>query len=267
MPITSCNSDGKPGFSWGKTSKCWTYTPGDEASKNKAKSNCIKQAIAIEGPERFKAIQEGHSKGELDDVMKAIISDPTSTLDEVTCAASLYQGQPLDRIIINDIIKNKGKESAQASVLKSISDAGKDKLRTILATLRAQEQLYFTSHWQSAGSNFYGQHLLFERLYDAQQDQYDALAEKLVCACGKEIVDPVKQITIEKELLTDWVKTDNAVERGLASEKELQGQIKATYDYLKEHNELTPGLDDYLLALSNEHDTNSYLLGQVEGGK
>ena len=84
MPITSCNSDGKPGFSWGKTSKCWTYTPGDEASKNKAKSNCIKQAIAIEGPERFKAIQEGHSKGELDDVMKAIISDPTSTLDEVT---------------------------------------------------------------------------------------------------------------------------------------------------------------------------------------
>ena len=259
MPLKKCNENGVGGWKWGDQGKCYTGPDG--------KKNAIKQAIAIEGADKFKAIQEGHSKGELDDVMQAIISDSTSTLDEVTCAASLYQGQPLDRIIINDIIKNKGKESTQASVLKSISDAGKDKLRTILATLRAQEQLYFTSHWQSAGSNFYGQHLLFERLYDAQSDQYDALAEKLVCTCGKEIVDPLKQITIEKDLLTDWVKTENAVERGLASEKELQGQIKSTYDYLKENNELTPGLDDYLLALSNEHDTNSYLLGQVEGDK
>lgn len=54
MPIKHCEKDGKPGFSWGNTNKCWTYDPKSEASKKKAKANCIKQAIAIEGPDKFK---------------------------------------------------------------------------------------------------------------------------------------------------------------------------------------------------------------------
>jgi hypothetical protein len=46
MPIKHCTVDGKPGFKWGDSGHCYTYTVGDEASKTAAKSKAIKQAVA-----------------------------------------------------------------------------------------------------------------------------------------------------------------------------------------------------------------------------
>jgi hypothetical protein len=53
MPIKSCTENKKPGYRFGNTNKCWTYTLGDEASRKKAKQNCIKQGYA-EDPNHFK---------------------------------------------------------------------------------------------------------------------------------------------------------------------------------------------------------------------
>lgn len=46
MPIKSCTTDGKPGYKWGESGKCYTYTPGDKASMKAAKAKAIKQAVA-----------------------------------------------------------------------------------------------------------------------------------------------------------------------------------------------------------------------------
>ena len=46
MPIKACSMDGKPGYKWGDSGKCYTYTPGSEASKKAAKAKAIKQAVA-----------------------------------------------------------------------------------------------------------------------------------------------------------------------------------------------------------------------------
>lgn len=54
MPIKHCKKDGKSGFKWGNSAKCWTYTAGDKASMMAAKKACIRQAIAIAGPQKFK---------------------------------------------------------------------------------------------------------------------------------------------------------------------------------------------------------------------
>ncbi len=49
MPIKQCSDkDGKPGFKYGDSGHCYTYTPGDEASKKAAKSKAVKQGQAIE---------------------------------------------------------------------------------------------------------------------------------------------------------------------------------------------------------------------------
>jgi hypothetical protein len=42
MPIGRCTEGGKPGVKWGATGKCYTYTPGNEASRKAA----IKKAQA-----------------------------------------------------------------------------------------------------------------------------------------------------------------------------------------------------------------------------
>lgn len=46
MPINSCSSNGKPGFKWGDSGKCYTYTEGNESSKNEARKKAESQAAA-----------------------------------------------------------------------------------------------------------------------------------------------------------------------------------------------------------------------------
>lgn len=48
MPVRSCTSKGKPGFKYGDAGKCYTYTVGDAASKNRAFNKAVKQGQAIE---------------------------------------------------------------------------------------------------------------------------------------------------------------------------------------------------------------------------
>jgi hypothetical protein len=47
MPVKSCEENGKPGYKYGDSGKCYTYTPKDEVSRNKAKKQAIIQGIAI----------------------------------------------------------------------------------------------------------------------------------------------------------------------------------------------------------------------------
>ena len=47
MPVQRCTLNGKPGFRWGKSGKCYTYDPGSETSKNRAKKKAILQGAAI----------------------------------------------------------------------------------------------------------------------------------------------------------------------------------------------------------------------------
>ena len=47
MPLMKCSEDGKPGWKYGEQGKCYTYTPGNEASNKAAKLKAAKQGVAI----------------------------------------------------------------------------------------------------------------------------------------------------------------------------------------------------------------------------
>ena len=47
MPIQPCTKNGKPGFKWGKSGKCYPYTPGNKVSKTSARKKAAKQAAVI----------------------------------------------------------------------------------------------------------------------------------------------------------------------------------------------------------------------------
>jgi len=55
MPLMRCRLDDKPGYKWGEEGKCYTYEPGNEKSRAKAKLKAIKQGfvIAKRSGERF----------------------------------------------------------------------------------------------------------------------------------------------------------------------------------------------------------------------
>jgi len=46
MPVKECEDNSKSGFKWGDSGKCYTYTPNNEVSRNKAKKKAIIQGIA-----------------------------------------------------------------------------------------------------------------------------------------------------------------------------------------------------------------------------
>jgi DNA-binding ferritin-like protein len=133
----------------------------------------------------------------------------------------------------------------------------------VLAVLRAQYLSYQTSHWQVVGGSFYGNHLLFERLYKSVEEQVDQLAEKIVGFLGGEAVGLVYQMEKIHMLCGQWGRISCNHKRGLQSEADLQQAIKIAYEAITQEGMMSLGLDDWLMATANEHESNTYLLQQA----
>ena len=138
-----------------------------------------------------------------------------------------------------------------------------EKLNEILACLRAQYLSYQTSHWQVAGSHFYQEHLLLERLYQSVTEQVDVLAEKISGLIGSDQVSLEKQIPKMSVFLGSWASIPDHIRRGLTSEEVLQKLLKKSYDEITDRGLMTLGLDDFLMATANAHEENIYLLQQT----
>jgi len=57
MPVMSCRSKGKPGYKYGESGKCYTYTAGNTQSRVAARNRAEKQGRAIS---ISKAREAGH---------------------------------------------------------------------------------------------------------------------------------------------------------------------------------------------------------------
>lgn len=138
-------------------------------------------------------------------------------------------------------------------------------LQGLLGLFHAVYWLHWTTHWQTNGDPFYGDHQLFAKLYEAMPEEIDVLAEKLVQMYGREAVAVEHHLPLVGRWLSGWRDTD-PVGRCLAAERELQGALKQTYDALKASGTISLGLDDFLMSVANDHETHLYLLQQRMGG-
>lgn len=136
-------------------------------------------------------------------------------------------------------------------------------LAHLLAYLRAMYLSYQTSHWQTKGPTYYGDHLLFQRLYESVQGEIDALAEKIVGYVGPAGVNLNGQADLIATVSSGLAQIPNHHQRGLESEMEFQHHVKSAYDAIKSAGMMTLGLDDFLMATASAHETNTYLLQQV----
>ena len=136
-------------------------------------------------------------------------------------------------------------------------------LTEVLACLRAQYLSYQTSHWQVVGGSFYGNHLLFERLYKSVQEQVDQLAEKIAGYLGGDPLDLNRQVETIYNFTLDWGRISCHHKRGVRSEEDLQEAVRVAYEGVKAANAMTLGLDDWLMATANSHEENTYLLQQT----
>lgn len=138
-----------------------------------------------------------------------------------------------------------------------------DQLQWLLSCLRAQYWSYQQSHWQTSGVAAYGDHLLFERLYQSVVDQTDTLAEKMVGMYGPFAVDGLDLGAKFEFWIRQWSAVPDHHDRGLFSESCFQDCCSKTYQLLKAEFAISLGMDDFLMSMASAHETNQYLLGQV----
>lgn len=140
-------------------------------------------------------------------------------------------------------------------------DANTNTLAGVLAALRAVHWSHWTSHWQAAGGPYYGDHLMLERLYNAVTEEIDTLAEKMVDMCGAASVDPVVQAHMMTRVLEAQQDAD-PIRRAYKVEMLLQSILATAFQRLEASRELSLGMNDFLAATANAHETALYLLNR-----
>jgi DNA-binding ferritin-like protein len=156
---------------------------------------------------------------------------------------------------------------AQLHAPHETSDIGHE-LTYHIAWLRVLSIWFQHAHWATKGSTFYGDHLLFERIYGEIAGEIDGLAEKAVGLTGPDAVDTHTACKLIGEMLASYPSPSRASEAtmiaatGLAIVKDYMHTVEETYKGLKESGSLTLGLDDLLMALHNKLEGFVYLLKQ-----
>ena len=143
-----------------------------------------------------------------------------------------------------------------------------DKLSKIAAlyisTLRAIGIIHQNNHWLSKGTNFYGSHLLFERIYKSSVEDLDLAAEKFVGLFGPDCLDYKLQADLLSKVISKYNElSSKPFEQSLAIEKEFLKLSQDAYNSFKsEGGKLSLGLDDLIMSISSSREESVYLLQQ-----
>ncbi len=132
------------------------------------------------------------------------------------------------------------------------------------ASLRAIYLIHQFSHWTTKGLGFYGDHLLFERLYKSAADNADLAAEKFIGLFGEDAMDYALQQEYIAKMLTKY--QDHAMEKlmlGLSVEKDFLAFSEQVYAEMEKEGSLSLGLDDMLMSIASDREGACYLLQQA----
>lgn len=154
-------------------------------------------------------------------------------------------------------------------------------LSGLLTILKGLALVHQTHHWQTSGTAFYADHLLFERLYNESLDLIDQVAERAVGVDGPDVVDPFLLATGVLMVVShvcgyvqgdpqptslEVVTPDMMVHRSLRGEVTLLKAVGKTLEDLRTRGTLTPGTSNLLEGVADKHEAFVYLLKQRDAG-
>lgn len=163
-----------------------------------------------------------------------------------------------------------------SGIAKLAADASNpaDHLALLVVWHKALAFIHQAHHWQTRGSNYYGDHLLFMRIYEGIVPLVDQLAERAVGLGGPEKVAVGTQLSLLNQLIEHLyldvsadVSPDMMPGLSLKAEEQLLEFMRASYDMLDKAGTLTMGVDDLLQAIASKHEEFVYLLKQRVGGE
>jgi DNA-binding ferritin-like protein len=131
-----------------------------------------------------------------------------------------------------------------------------------VAYLRAIYLTHQNSHWITKGKTFYGDHLLFERIYKSSSENADSAAERMIGLFGSDALDPQLQLQFIHKIL-EKISGDDPMETSIEIEKQFLQFSQSFYDTVKKEGKLSLGLDDLVMSIASDRESAVYLLGQA----
>lgn len=133
-----------------------------------------------------------------------------------------------------------------------------------IATLRAISLIHQHNHWTTKGVTFYGDHLLFERLYNSALEDLDLAAEKFIGIFGDDCLDYDLQADLLHKVMLNYKNLEGApVAMSLTAEKDFLKFSNDAYECFEKEATLTLGLDDMIMAIASKREEAVYLLKQT----
>jgi DNA-binding ferritin-like protein len=123
------------------------------------------------------------------------------------------------------------------------------------------------SHWTTQGNDFYGDHLMFQRLYEAAQEDLDLAAEKFIGLFGVDCLDYSMQADLVHKVLLKYKGVEDPLNKCIAVEEEFVKFSKAAYDCFEKEGKMTLGLDDMVMSIASKREESLYLLRQAKGSE
>ena len=132
-------------------------------------------------------------------------------------------------------------------------------MRGLLTYTRALVQMYQNFHWKASGVNSYGDHELYQRLYDGVHGEIDQLAERILGTGGD--LDPVTDGAAAAKML-DGMTSNSSSAADFPAEA-----VKAEETYLELIKKVlsadtSDGVDDLLQGIASLHEEHLFLLRQ-----
>lgn len=148
----------------------------------------------------------------------------------------------------------------------------------LVSCTRTLSHLYQSFHWQTSGAQYYGDHLLYERLYSKVDKEVDGIAERAIGLMNNpKVVHPLAIVT-HMNFMIGFLLPEGDISPGempivlLKAEQHYTGYVadmisslKKSASILGNSNIYNDGVEDLLQGLVSAHQENIYLLQQRIG--
>lgn len=141
-------------------------------------------------------------------------------------------------------------------------------LSVLLVHLKFLAFVHQNHHWTTKGDPFYGDHLLFSRLYECVTGEIDSIAEKAIGLGSTSNVDLALTTSQLFKLVQGYGMTSTIpqptelAKRSYLAEMNFLKVTAHLVEHMKANCTLTRGLDNLLAGIEDKHEGNVYLLKQ-----
>lgn len=158
-------------------------------------------------------------------------------------------------------------EAANRLDLREPTQTSKEVLGELLASLKAMRECYQTLHWQARGEPFFGDHLMFERIYTNLLPEIDSLAEKIVGftddALVLEVTSQTARVSTHVQEIMSNLQNMTPLQSMFEAEKLLVSKfLPQLLNSMEQAGELSDGMENFLQSIGDNHENNIYLVSR-----